>query len=80
MAQYLIDYLNHRITLTQLVDWAENAMIDPELETGYEKVIMQALGRIGVADVKTFGLLWEDCEGIMEQLGFVIKVDLENAA
>ena len=65
VAQYLIDYLNHRITLTQLVDWAENAMIDPELETGYEKVIMQALGRIGVADVKTFGLLWEDCEGIM---------------
>ncbi len=80
VAQHLSDYLNNRISLAQLVDWAETAMIDPELEEGYEQVIMQALGRIGVADVKNFGLLWEDCENIMEQLGFVIKVDVERAA
>ena len=80
VAEHLSDYLNNRNSLAQLVDWAETAMIDTEMEEGYEQVIMQALGRIGVADVKNFGLLWEDCESIMEQLGFVIKVDLENAA
>lgn len=80
VAQYLSDYLNHRITLMQLVDWAENAMIDSEMEIGQEKVIMEALGRIGVADVKNFGLLWEDCESIVEKLGFIAKVNFEKAA
>ena len=80
VAEQLGHYLNNQIPLSQLVDWAEKSMIDTELEAGYEKVIMQALGKIGVADVKDFGLLWEDCESITEQLGFVIKVDLEKAA
>ena len=80
VAEQLGHYLNNQIRLSQLVDWAEKSMIDTELEAGYEKVIMQVLGKIGVADVKDFGLLWEDCESITEQLGFVIKVDLEKAA
>ena len=80
VAEQLGHYLNNQIPLSQLVDWAEKSMIDTEFEAGYEKVIMQALGKIGVADVKDFGLLWEDCESITEQLGFVIKVDLEKAA
>jgi hypothetical protein len=41
---------------------------------------MQVLGRIAVADVKEFGLLWEDCEDILKQLGFIIKVDVLKAA
>jgi hypothetical protein len=61
VAQYLGDYLNHRINLAVLVGWAENAIVQGELEDGYEKLIMQALERIAAADVKEFGLLWEDC-------------------
>ena len=30
VAQKLIDYLQHRITLTELVDWAEVAMMEAE--------------------------------------------------
>jgi hypothetical protein len=80
VAQYLGDYLNHRITLNVLVDWAENAIMQGDLEDGSEKLDMQALGRIAAADVKEFGLLWEDCEDIMQKLGFVIKVDVLKAA
>ncbi len=80
VAQYLGDYLNHRITLNALVDWAENAIMQGDIEDGSEKVVMKALGRIAAADVKEFGLLWEDCEDIMQKLGFVIKVDVLKAA
>lgn len=80
VAQQLGEYLNHKITLAVLVDWAENAIMNGDLEEGNEKLIMQALGRIGAADVKDFGLLWEDCENIMKDLGFLIKVDVLKAA
>jgi hypothetical protein len=80
VAQNLSDYLNHRITLNELVDWAENAIMQGNVEEGSEKLIMQVLGRIAVADVKEFGLLWEDCEDILKQLGFIIKVDVLKAA
>lgn len=80
VAQQLRDYLNHHITLAQLVDWAEAAMIDANLEDGYEKVIMQSLGTLGVADVKEFGLRWEECEAVMRPLGFILKVEVERAA
>ena len=32
VAQKLIDYLHHRITLTELVDWAESAMMEADFE------------------------------------------------
>jgi hypothetical protein len=80
VVKHLADYLNNRITLAALVDWAENAIMEGGMEDAYAEEIMNALGRIGVADVKNFGLLWEDCEKITEQLGFVLKVDVEKAA
>jgi hypothetical protein len=80
VAQHLGDYLNQRTSLSALVDWAENAIMEGGAEEGSEKLIMQLLGRIAAADVKEFGLLWEDCEDIMQKLGFVIKVDVLKAA
>jgi hypothetical protein len=80
IAQHLGYYLNHRITLAVLVDWAENAIMQGDLEDVSEKLIMQSLGRITAADVKEFGLLWEDCETIMKELCFLIKVDVLKAA
>jgi len=41
---------------------------------------MHILGRIAAADVKEFGLLWEDCDNIMRQLGYSVKVDLSKVA
>ena len=80
IAQQLLKYLNHQITLAQLVDWAENAILQGNVEPAEPKALMQILGRIGAADVKEFGLLWEDCDSIMNQLGYDIKVDANLAA
>ncbi len=80
IAQELLKYLNHQIKLAQLVDWAENAIVQGGIEPTDTKALMQILGRIAAADVKEFGILWEDCEGIMRQLGYEIKVDAMLAA
>jgi hypothetical protein len=80
IAQQLLSYMNHQLTLAQLVDWAENAIMQGDIQAEEPKTIMQILGRIGAADVKEFGMLWEDCESIMRELGYEIKVDAHKAA
>ena len=80
IADQLLNYLNHRIALAELVDWAEKSIMEGDAEEAYAKTIMQSLGRIAAADVKEFGLLWEDCESIMHSLGFTIKVNADIAA
>jgi len=80
VAIQLVKYLNHQLSLAQLVDWSENTIMEGDIEPGSSEAIMQALGRLGVADVKEFGILWEDCETIMQSLGYDIKVDAVLAA
>jgi hypothetical protein len=31
---------------------------------------------LGVADVRAFGLTWEDCEQLLRQLGYTARVDI----
>ncbi|HYD89931.1 MAG TPA: hypothetical protein VEA37_00410 [Flavobacterium sp.] len=80
VANQLLKYLNQRLTIAELVEWAEFSIMEGNIEPESSKIIMQALGRMGVSDVKEFGLLWEDCEAIMKSLGYDIKVDAINAA
>lgn len=80
IASKVSDYMNHRLSLAMLIDWAETSIMNGDTEQGYSKVIMQALGRIAAADVKEFGLLWEDCDSILSSLGFTIKVEVDKAA
>ncbi len=80
VAQQVLKYLNHKITLAELVDWAENTIMEGGVEPNDTKLLMQAIGRLAAADVKEFGLLWEDCETIMRDLGFILKVDANLAA
>jgi hypothetical protein len=76
VADRIGDYLHHRITLAQLVDWAESSLMDGELEDADAEAIAAVLSRLGVADVKAFGLTWEDCEDLLRQLGFVARVEI----
>lgn len=80
IAAQLLQYLNHKISLAELVDWAELAILNGGLEPNDTKKLMHILGRIAAADVKEFGLTWEDCDSIMNDLGFVLKVDANLAA
>ncbi len=70
----LVAYLNHRITLTQLVDWAETVMNEETLDPNDGPVLRDVIARLGVADVKAFGLTWEDCYDFLSRLGYRVEV------
>jgi hypothetical protein len=79
VADKIAAYLHHDITLAQLVDWAEHAMMEDEFEESGLPAIRSALSRLGVADVRAFGLTWEDCEELLGQLGFSARVSIMAA-
>lgn len=81
VAQRLIDYLYHRITLTELVDWAESAMMEADFEEQDFEILREIISRVGLADVKAFGMTWEDCEDFLSRLGYRVSVRIcETAA
>lgn len=79
VAEKLAAYLHHELTLAQLVDWAESALMDGDVEDGDAEVISAVLARVGVADVRAFGLTWEDCEDLLRRLGFTSRVEVVAA-
>jgi hypothetical protein len=70
-------YLTHIITLNEFVDWAESSMMEDDFaENDFDK-IRDIIAKIALADVKQFGLSWEDCENYISQLGFKVKLEFE---
>jgi hypothetical protein len=76
VADRIAAYLQREITLAQLVDWSEQAMMDGELAEGDATTLAAVIARLGVADVRAFGLAWEDCEDLLRQLGFSPRVEV----
>ena len=68
MAAKIAAYLHHEITLAQLVDGSESALIDDEFDEADAAVISRVIARLGVADVCAFGLTWENCEELLKIL------------
>jgi hypothetical protein len=79
VADKIATYLHHEITLAQLVDWAENAMMDGDFSGWEMSALRSVVSRLGVADVRAFGLSWEDCEQFLHRLGFSTRVDVVAA-
>ena len=78
VAGKIAGYLRHKIDLEELVDWAERAMMDSDFDEADLENIRNAVARLGVADVREFGLMWEDCETMLRELGY--RVDLKIVA
>ena len=76
VADKLTAYLHGELTLSDLVDWAENIMIESDFEESNFEILHEIVSRLGVADVKAFGLTWEDCEQFLKQLGYSVKVEV----
>jgi len=72
-------YLHHQITLAELVDWAENAMMEGDFAEKDTEALRAVVSRLGVADVRVFGLSWEDCEQLFRQLGYAARVNVVAA-
>jgi hypothetical protein len=76
VAERLSAYLRHELPLTSLVAWAESALMEGEFDTAHFSAIRDAVARIGVADVRAFGLTWEDCEQLLDRLGYSARVSI----
>ncbi len=75
LATNLLSYLQHKTTLNDLVNWAESAFMEGDIQGEDPEVVRDILARLGFADVKAFGLFWDDCNDYMKKLGFVLKID-----
>jgi len=76
VAEKLGAYLRHDLSLAALVDWAESALMNDDFDPAHLITIRNAVARIGAADVRTFGLAWEDCEQLLSQLGYSAQVSI----
>ena len=74
VAQKLIDYLDHRITLAELVSWAELAMMEADFDARDFETLRDIVSRLGLADVRAFGMTWEDCEDFLSRLGYRVNI------
>ena len=74
VARKIADYLHHRITLAELVDWAESMMMEADFESHDFDALRDVVSRLGLADVKAFGMTWEDCEYFLSRLGYQARV------
>lgn len=79
VADKIAAYFHHRLTLEELVDWAENALMESEFEEKDAVTIAAVVSRLGVADVRAFGLTWADCEELLGQLGFSARIEISAA-
>ena len=79
VAAQLAAYLHHELTLAQFVDWAETALMEGELDESQAAPLVAVLARLGVADVRAFGLTWEDCEDALHRLGYAAHVEVAAA-
>lgn len=80
VAQKIIDYLHHRITLAELVDWAENIMMEADFENKDFEALRDIVSRLGLADVKAFGISWKDCEYFLSRLGYQARVIITDSS
>lgn len=79
VARKISAYLHHDITPAQLVAWAETAMMDGRFDERDAADLSAVVSRLGVADVRAFGLTWEDCESLLRRLGYSARVEVVAA-
>ena len=74
IADNLLAYLQHRLSSSELVDWAEKTLMEGSYEDDESHTIRNILAQLGLADVKAFGLEYQDCEAVMQKLGYTLEV------
>jgi len=72
-------YFHHQLSLDDLVVWANAAMMEGDFEEEHFDAIRDAVARLGLADVRAFGLTWEECESLLKQLGYNARVEIVAA-
>lgn len=76
VAEKIAAYLRHNLSLAELVSWAESALMEGEFDPDHFDTLRDVIARLGVADVRAFGLTWEDCEQMLARLGYSAQVNI----
>lgn len=79
LTDMLIKYINREIDLSSLVSWAEDMMREADFEDRNFNIVREITARIGLADVREFGLTWDDCYDYLHELGYDVKVEVLEA-
>jgi hypothetical protein len=53
-------------------------MMNDAFDERYFDEIRTAIARLGVADVRAFGLTWEDCTQLLNSLGYSAHVEINS--
>ncbi len=80
LANKLIKYNNREIDLSKLIGWAEEMMRDADFENKDFELLRDILARIGLADVREFGLTLDDCYDYLHKLGYDVKVEVSETS
>ncbi len=78
VATKLIEYLEAGATLEGIVAWAEDTMMEGDFEEGDLQTIRDIVSRLGLADVRQFGLTWEDCRQFLSRLGYQVRIEVSE--
>ena len=77
----LLAYLNNQLPLVQLVDWAENCMVEGGFAPDNDiEMLVDIVMYLAGADRPQFPLTWDVCSDFMNQLGTPVKVVPVDAA
>ena len=74
----LHSYLRGETELDEIVDWAEDAIAEADFDAVDGDALRDAVARLGLADVRSFGLTWENVRQILSQLGYRTRIELES--
>lgn len=72
LARQILDYLNGRLTLDDLVQWAEDAIIrftESDQRPDNAEAVWNVLLYIGAGDTPDFPLTWDVIREFLERLG-----------
>lgn len=72
-ADELAGYLQGRVTLESLVHWAEDQVMESDFES---PIVRDVVAQLGLADVRAFGLTWDDAQRLLGQLGYTARVEI----
>ena len=80
VADQILKYINREIRLDDLVDWAEEVIREADFSKRDIGILREIVGHLGLADVKEFGLAWDDCYEYLQKLGYDVRVTVSKTA
>ncbi|HDH31754.1 MAG TPA: hypothetical protein ENH26_03200 [Candidatus Wolfebacteria bacterium] len=75
-AEKIRKYLYGDLSMDELVDWAERAMMEDDFEKESFDALRDVVARLGLSDVRAFGLTLKDCEQMLSEMGYKINIEI----